>query len=193
MFDLILYAVALAAGVYCMWRGHELAGFRGKHIENIKAVTKSPEAAREFAQKQGFVVRGMGLLDCKTVFTPDKTRTRKTACCLGGLLEGAQLAGYEIHQGRTVVNGQPFIRFENGEMDGCISGSCAGTYLHGLFDTDSALETLAQKLCDAKGIEPAAPAMPQKEWRQSQYDKLADGVRSALDMKLVYDILEGRV
>ena len=138
-------------------------------------------------------VRGMGLLDCKTVFTPDKTRTRKTACCLGGLLEGAQLAGYEIHQGRTVVNGQPFIRFENGEMDGCISGSCAGTYLHGLFDTDSALETLAQKLCDAKGIEPAAPAMPQKEWRQSQYDKLADGVRSALDMKLVYDILEGRV
>ncbi len=61
MFDLILYAVALAAGVYCMWRGHELAGFRGKHIENIKAVTKSPEAAREFAQKQGFVVRGMGL------------------------------------------------------------------------------------------------------------------------------------
>ena len=62
MLDLCFYALALAAGIYFMWRGQELCSFRGKHIEPIKSVTRSPEAAREFAQKQGFVVRGMGFL-----------------------------------------------------------------------------------------------------------------------------------
>lgn len=60
MLDLCFYALALAAGIYFMWRGQELCSFHGKHIEAIKSVTRGPEAAREFAQKQGFVVRGMG-------------------------------------------------------------------------------------------------------------------------------------
>ena len=60
MLDLCLYALALAAGIYFLWRGQELCAFRGKHIEAIKSVTRSPEAAREFAGKQGFVLRGMG-------------------------------------------------------------------------------------------------------------------------------------
>ena len=136
-------------------------------------------------------VRGMDLLDCKTVFTADKTRTRKSGRVLAGLLQGAKMTGYEIHQGRTVVNGSPFLQFDSGEYDGCVSGRCAGTYLHGLFDSDEALDTLAEGLCRAKGIEPQARAMPRAEWRQSQYDLLADGVRKALDMQRIYKILEG--
>ena len=136
-------------------------------------------------------VRGMDLLDCKTVFTADKTRTRKSGRVLAGLLQGAKMTGYELHQGRTVVNGSPFLQFDSGEFDGCVSGKCAGTYLHGLFDSDEALDTLAEGLCRAKGIEPQARAMPRAEWRQSQYDLLADGVRKALDMQRIYKILEG--
>ena len=136
-------------------------------------------------------VRGMELLDCKTVFTADKTRTRKSGRVLAGLLQGARMTGYELHQGRTVVNGSPFLQFDSGEYDGCVSGKCAGTYLHGLFDSDEALDTLAEGLCRAKGIEPQARAMPRAEWRQSQYDLLADGVRKALDMQRIYKILEG--
>ena len=136
-------------------------------------------------------VRGMDLLDCKTVFTADKTRTRKSGRVLAGLLQGAKMTGYELHQGRTVVNGSPFLQFDSGEYDGCVSGRCAGTYLHGLFDSDEALDTLADALCRAKGIEPQARAMPRAEWRQSQYDLLADGVRKALDMQHIYKILEG--
>ena len=136
-------------------------------------------------------VRGMDLLDCKTVFTADKTRTRKSGRVLAGLLQGAKMTGYEIHQGRTVVNGSPFLQFDSGEYDGCVSGRCAGTYLHGLFDSDEALDTLAEGLCRAKGIEPQARAMPRAEWRQSQYDLLADGVRKALNMQRIYNILEG--
>ena len=136
-------------------------------------------------------VRGMDLLDCKTVFTADKTRTRKSGRVLAGLLQGAKMTGYELHQGRTVVNGSPFLQFDSGEYDGCVSGRCAGTYLHGLFDSDEALDTLAEGLCRAKGIEPQARAMPRAEWRQSQYDLLADGVRKALNMQRIYKILEG--
>ena len=136
-------------------------------------------------------VRGMDLLDCKTVFTADKTRTRKSGRVLAGLLQGAKMTGYELHQGRTVVNGSPFLQFDSGEYDGCVSGRCAGTYLHGLFDSDEALDTLAASLCRVKGIEPQARAMPRAEWRQSQYDLLADGVRKALDMQRIYKILEG--
>ena len=136
-------------------------------------------------------VRGMDLLDCKTVFTADKTRTRKSGRVLAGLLQGAKMTGYELHQGRTVVNGSPFLQFDSGEYDGCVSGRCAGTYLHGLFDSDEALDTLAAGLCRAKGIEPQARAMSRAEWRQSQYDLLADGVRKALDMQCIYKILEG--
>ena len=136
-------------------------------------------------------VRGMDLLDCKTVFTADKTRTRKSGRVLAGLLQGAKMTGYELHQGRTVVNGSPFLQFDSGEFDGCVSGKCAGTYLHGLFDSDEALDTLAEGLCRAKGIEPQARAMPRAEWRQSQYDLLADGVRKALNMQRIYKILEG--
>ena len=136
-------------------------------------------------------VRGMDLLDCKTVFTADKTRTRKSGRVLAGLLQGAKMTGYELHQGRTVVNGSPFLQFDSGEFDGCVSGKCAGTYLHGLFDSDEALDTLAEGLCRAKGIEPQARAMPRAEWRQSQYDLLADGVRKALNMQRICKILEG--
>ena len=83
------------------------------------------------------------------------------------------------------------MQFDSGEFDGCVSGKCAGTYLHGLFDSDEALDTLAEGLCRAKGIEPQARAMPRAEWRQSQYDLLADGVRKALNMQRIYKILEG--
>ena len=136
-------------------------------------------------------VRGMDPLDCQPVLTAANTRTRTPGRVLAGLLQGAKMTGYEIHQGRTVVNGSPFLQFDSGEYDGCVSGRCAGTYLHGLFDSDEALDTLAEGLCRAKGIEPQARAMPRAEWRQSQYDLLADGVRKALDMQRIYKILEG--
>ena len=62
-----------------------------------------------------------------------------------------------------------------------------GTYLHGLFDTGELTEKLVQLLCSRKDISPAsAPLLSMQEYRQQQFDLLADGVRSALDMDAVY-------
>ena len=48
-------------------------------------------------------------------------------------------------------------------------------------------EKLVQLLCSRKGISPAdAPLLSMQEYRQQQFDLLADGVRAALDMDAVY-------
>ena len=62
-----------------------------------------------------------------------------------------------------------------------------GTYLHGLFDTGELTEKLVAALCARKGIAPdTAALMPMEQYRQQQFDLLAEGVRKALDMDALY-------
>ena len=132
-------------------------------------------------------VRGLGLLPIQTVFTDTKHRTQDTATVTAPQLAGAALTGYQIHTGRTAVQGVPFCRLADGSAEGCVQGNVAGTYLHGLFDTGELTEKLVQLLCSRKGISPAdAPLLSMQEYRQQQFDLLADGVRAALDMDAVY-------
>ena len=68
-----------------------------------------------------------------------------------------------------------------------MQGSVFGTYLHGLFDTGALTEKLTAYLCARKGIDPAGAALiPMEQYRQQQFDLLADGVRHALDMDKIY-------
>ena len=132
-------------------------------------------------------VRGLGLLPTRTVFTDAKHRTQDTATVTAPQLAGAALTGYQIHTGRTAVQGVPFCRLADGSPEGCVQGNVAGTYLHGLFDTGELTEKLVQLLCSRKGISPAdAPLLSMAEYRQQQFDLLADGVRRALDMNVLY-------
>ena len=140
----------------------------------------------------GGELRGMGLLPVDTVFGAQKTRTRVRGQVTAPGLAGAQLDGYEIHTGRTTVEGEPFCLLENGQPDGCAHGNVFGTYLHGLFDTGSLTQKLAEYLCAKKGItgEQSAP-VSHREHQERQLDLLAEGLRQALDMDAVHAILEG--
>ena len=132
-------------------------------------------------------VRGLGLLPIQTVFTDAKHRTQDTATVTAPQLAGAVLTGYQIHTGRTAVQGVPFCRLADGSAEGCVKDNVAGTYLHGLFDTGELTEKLVQLLCSRKDISPAsAPLLSMAEYRQQQFDLLADGVRRALDMNALY-------
>ena len=140
-------------------------------------------------------VHGLGLLPIQTVFTDAKHRTQDTATVTAPQLAGAALTGYQIHTGRTAVQGVPFCRLADGSAEGCVKDNVAGTYLHGLFDTGELTEKLVQLLCSRKDISPAsAPLLSMQEYRQQQFDLLADGVRRALDMNALYAAmgLEGR-
>ena len=132
-------------------------------------------------------LRGLGLLPTRTVFTEQKRRTQVSAVVSALPFAGAKLDGYEIHTGRTEVDGTPFCTQADGSPEGCVQDSVFGTYLHGLFDTGELTEKLVVYLCRRKGIDPAgADLIPMEQYRQQQFDLLADGVRHALDLDALY-------
>ena len=130
---------------------------------------------------------GMELLPTRTTFDAQKRRTQVRAVALGAPFAGARMTGYEIHNGRTTVNGEPFCRLADGTPEGCVCPNVFGTYLHGLFDSGELTQALVKLLCARKGISPKETRpTSMAEYRQAQFDLLADGVRKALDMGAVY-------
>ena len=131
-------------------------------------------------------LRGLALLPTDTVFTAEKHRAQVTATAAAPFA-GASLTGYEIHTGRTAVQGTPFCTQADGTPEGCVQDAVFGTYLHGLFDSGELTEKLAAYLCRQKGLchEAAAP-ISMERYRAQQFDLLADSVRAALDLPAVY-------
>ena len=79
-------------------------------------------------------LRGLGLLPTQTTFTAEKRRTQSQATVMEEPFAGAHLTGYEIHTGRTTVQGAPFCTLADGTPEGCVqvsetgcSGSGSGT------------------------------------------------------------------
>ena len=136
---------------------------------------------------------GLGLLPVDTVLTGEKIRTRRSAVCTAEPFAGAALTGYELHMGRTDARGAlPFCCFSDGGTDGAVCGSVFGTYLHGLFDSGAPVEKLAAYLARRRGLTiPHVAIENRAAYRNRQYDLLADAVRAALDMKRIYEIMEG--
>ena len=136
-----------------------------------------------------------------------------------GQVTGQSVKGYEIHMGETFpaeagsgLNGSqqagagqqpgnasradhsvtPAICLADGRMDGFVraDGLVFGSYLHGLFDNLEFTGAILTRLAEKKGISLTAKAQSMEEYKESQYDKLADLVRRSLDMEAVYKIME---
>ena len=137
-------------------------------------------------------MRGMGLLPCETVFSPQKTRTQTAASVTAEPFAGAEIDGYEIHMGKTRRRaGVPFCRLADGRGDGAASGHVFGTYLHGLFESGALTERLAVWLLARKGLSPEeGPVESHRAYQERQYDLLADAVRSSLDLNAVYAAMD---
>ena len=67
-------------------------------------------------------LRGLGLLPTQTTFTAEKRRTQSQATVTAEPFAGAHLTGYEIHTGRTTVQGAPFCTLADGTPEGCVQG-----------------------------------------------------------------------
>lgn len=84
----------------------------------------------------GGVIRGMGLLPVTTELGEQKVRTRVGGEILGGMLDGCELSGYEIHMGisRPERDCEPFCRIRDEitgkeRTDGVFAGNVCGTYV----------------------------------------------------------------
>lgn len=145
----------------------------------------------------GGEIEGIGLLPVQTEFAAEKRRTRTTARVLpaeGALsrLTGAELEGYEIHMGRTMLGerAKPLLRLESGATDGCMAGNVYGSYLHGFFDAAVCREAVLAALCEKKGVSLEGAGFDLQAYKERQYDLLAEGIRQNLDLDLIYRILE---
>jgi adenosylcobyric acid synthase len=149
----------------------------------------------------GGTLRGLGLLPSKTVFFGEKTRTQVTGTIdhaegVFAKMQGVGFTGYEIHMGETSSNSENILtmRDQNGAVkrDGLASGNVMGCYVHGLFDRGECASALLSCLMARRGLTSELAAVDWEEYASAQYDKLADGLRKALDMDRIYRILEGK-
>ncbi len=134
-------------------------------------------------------LRGLGLLPMDTVFRGAKVQTQTTGVFSGvegrlSGLNGLRYEGYEIHMGRSEEKMPPLIS----------SGSVYGSYVHGIFDAPGIADAILAALCQSRGIDPAAlGSFDLREYKERQYDLLADTIRAGLDMDFVYRVLRREV
>lgn len=151
-------------------------------------------------------IKGLGLLNMSVCFESEKitSQVRGEICADNGLLAGllgTEIVGYEIHMGRNALEKDvrvcSLITARNKqcrEADGAINerGNVLGTYIHGIFDNPAFSRAIINNLRKTKGLPPIeGEGLSFAQYKQKEYDKLADNVRSALDMDKVYKILRG--
>ena len=111
---------------------------------------------------------GLGLLPIHTTMTPEKTTRQVTF-----QFDGQTCQGYEIHQGVSDTDQAIF------QTDHCI-----GTYIHGFLDNAPVIEYLLKnKTVSCLSLKSYS------EFKEEQYDKLADHVRHYVDIPRLYQIL----
>src|SRR5579863_4661430 len=145
-------------------RGRPLLGICGG-FQMLGTVIADPHGTEAQA---GAVAEGLGLLDVRTDFTPDKTLGLPS-----GTAFGAPAAGYEIHHGRVTVGGGA-----EGFPGGARAGNVFGTMWHGSLEGD---EFRGALLATALGRPPSGISFAAA--RERRLDLLGDLVEQHLDVE----------
>lgn len=142
--------------------------------------------------------KGLGLLDIITEFRENKFTTLSQG---RDNIFATEVKGYEIHMGETlnVGIGESFISVsERGGknvsgQDGMMNKdhTVFGTYFHGIFDSSEFTRSFLNMVRKRKGLDLLENSAPDYwKYKEEQYDKLAEIVRSNIDMNKLYEILE---
>ena len=172
----VLKAASAGTPIFGICGGYQMLGRTVSDPEQVEAAGISE-------------ISGMNLLDMDTLFRGEKVQTQTEGVFenipgLFSCLNGLAYQGYEIHMGRSM---------ERRSAVTC-KGNVYGSYIHGIFDAPGVAEAILGALCRKKGLDPARlGSFDPKAYKEAQYDKLADAVRSGLDMDLVYRVLNREV
>ena len=149
-------------------------------------------------------IEGLGLLDMETQFARKKATFQVEAMEVKVNENNKShelLRGYEIHMGRAKLNTEKSlfrIKKRSGKKcsvyDGAISkdGKVWGTYIHGIFDNDGFRRRFLNSIKGKRGL-PSSEVTNGFEYdafKEEQYDKLADLIRSSLDVKYITGLIK---
>jgi cobyric acid synthase len=164
-------------------RGAEVVGICGG-FQMLGATIADPHGVESRAGR----VDGLGLLPLTTELAREKTLGRTEATHVAS---GLPVRGYEIHHGltsgagaRTVLAGADGAPLGVGAEDDLIWG----TYLHGIFDADPFRRWFVDRLRHRRGLAPLGRVVAHYDIEPA-LDRLADVVRTRLDMEFVYGVL----
>lgn len=156
--------------------------------------------------EEGGSMKAMGLLPMHTEFKGEKTRTRVTGSfrMVTGILNGltgARVEGYEIHMGESTCDEGVQILTDiedsvigKSKSDGICKENIYGTYIHGIFDQESAAKSLIESLASHKGVNiNDLELLDYETYKNKQYDILADTLREYLDIEKIYKIMEAGI
>lgn len=130
-------------------------------------------------------VPGLDILPVSTVLEKEKSTVRSSFS-----FKNFQdlCSGYEIHMGHTRLarNARELNRLKNNKPEGCrLNDLIWGTYMHGILDNHVVIEDLLSPFTKEK-----SENKNYDDFKQGQYDLLADHLRRNIDMQRIYKILK---
>jgi len=137
-------------------------------------------------------IEGIGLLPVETEFYPQKITTQ-----VEGYLNpepSIKIKGYEIHMGVSYGKIDLFSikRTTTGEnlLEGSVEGNVWGTYVHGVFESDSLRRWLINRHRIKKGIKPLENTFSWQKMKESFIENLADNIEKHLLMEAIWRLIE---
>ncbi len=146
---------------------------------------------------------GLNLLPVETYFAPLEEKVTqhswaqldsRSTRSLFSHLQGQRFQAYQIHLGYTQSlddthdkQTAAFTISDTSALDGSLSidGWCAGCYLHGLFENDNFRHGILSALAERRSLSFDSSSYSLLFDRQTEYDKLAQVLRSSLDIELL--------
>ena len=167
----IIQASEAGKGVYGICGGYQIMGEEIRDPDHVEGDID--------------IMPGLGLLPVVTTLSKEK-RTVQTQFKFSG--KAAICTGYEIHMGQSkLLAGNPLCKLEDGSNDGClVSPKLWGTYLHGILDN----RVVVEEMLKANKLKAKVTEFDYAAFKEEQYNKLADHVRSCVDMEYVYSVLK---
>ena len=144
-------------------------------------------------------IDGIGLLPLVTEMAPEKItvqcHARITASCFAA---GLEVSGYEIHQGRTMPEGDVEALLQVTQADGikysdgfiADNGRVWGSYMHGIFDAEdfraAYLDWLRRKIANSSpSADSALVGISYKQRKEDGLNSLADLLSGSLDIEMI--------
>ncbi len=173
--EAIVSAADRGTVVFGICGGYQMLGRRIEDPDNVE---------------EGGSVEGLNLLPVDTLLQTAKVQTNGVHTIVNstGVFEkirNTEITGYEIHMGKT----EPFDDLEEFTSNG--SGYCSnnvyGTYIHGFFDKKDVMCAVVESIAKQNGkcIRTDA-AVDHDEFKNTQYNMLAEGLRRSLDIESIY-------